>query len=63
MLGSAFVPPPEVDVGVVTLRPKIEPVIDEDFHLVEKVVRQMTSFRQKKCLRSALYVQFFFSLI
>ncbi|KAK3921702.1 Dimethyladenosine transferase 1, mitochondrial [Frankliniella fusca] len=51
--GSAFVPPPDVDVGVVTFRPKIEPIIKEDFHLVEKVVRQMTIFRQKKCIRSA----------
>lgn len=51
--GSSFVPPPDVDVGVVTLRPKIEPIIKEDFHLVEKVVRQMSTFRQKKCIRSA----------
>jgi len=51
--GSAFVPPPDVDVGVVKLRPKVEPVIKEDFYLVEKVVRQMFIFRQKKCIKSA----------
>lgn len=51
--GSAFVPPPDVDVGVVTLRPKIEPVIEEDFDLVDKVTRQMTIFRQKRCIRCA----------
>ncbi|XP_034249396.1 dimethyladenosine transferase 1, mitochondrial [Thrips palmi] len=51
--GSAFVPPPEVDVGVVTFRPKIEPTIKGDFHLIEKVVRQMTCFRQKYCITCA----------
>ena len=53
LVGSAFVPPPDVDVGVVRLRPKIKPIIDEDFSLVERVVRQMFTFRQKKCFRSA----------
>jgi len=56
ILGSAFVPPPEVDVGVVTFRPKVEPVIKGDFHLIEKVVRQMTCYRRKYCITSAGWV-------
>lgn len=61
LVGSAFVPPPDVDVGVVTFRPKVEPVIKEDFHFIEKVVRQMTTYRQKRCIRSAEYVTIYYT--
>uniref|UniRef100_A0A1B6KI00 rRNA adenine N(6)-methyltransferase n=1 Tax=Graphocephala atropunctata TaxID=36148 RepID=A0A1B6KI00_9HEMI len=49
--GSAFLPKPEVDVGVVHLVPREVPVIDLPFPLVEKVVRCVFSFRQKYCVR------------
>lgn len=49
--GSAFVPPPDVDVGVVTFEPMIKPVIDLPFKLVEKVVRSLFHSRQKYCRR------------
>jgi len=46
--GRCFLPPPKVDVGVVTIRPKIENEVPElDFKMVEKVVRNVFQFRQK----------------
>lgn len=51
--GKAFVPKPEVDVGVVHLVPLITPIIDLPFNIVEKVVRCVFHFRQKYCLRGA----------
>ncbi|KAG5676854.1 hypothetical protein PVAND_006661 [Polypedilum vanderplanki] len=45
--GSAFVPKPEVDVGVVTLNPLKLPSTDLPFDLVEKVMRYIFSMRQK----------------
>ncbi|XP_059173799.1 dimethyladenosine transferase 1, mitochondrial-like [Physella acuta] len=39
--GKAFVPPPEVDVGIVTCIPKVEPLIQQPFKLVEKVNRHL----------------------
>lgn len=51
--GSAFVPKPDVDVGVVHLTPLQVPVIDLPFKLVEKVVRCIFSFRQKYSIRGA----------
>ncbi|CAK1550653.1 unnamed protein product [Leptosia nina] len=49
--GAAFLPKPDVDVGVVTLTPLKRPVMSQNFKLVEKVVRQVFSMRQKYCLR------------
>jgi len=49
--GSAFVPKPKVDVGVVHLVPLVNPVIDLPFDMVEKVVRCLFSFRQKYCIK------------
>lgn len=52
--GTAFVPKPNVDVGVVTLLPLKQPLTDLDFDLVEKVVRHIFSMRQKYCRRGIL---------
>lgn len=49
--GTAFVPKPKVDVGVVTLIPLKQPLTDLDFELVEKVARYIFSMRQKYCRR------------
>ncbi|KAJ9590948.1 hypothetical protein L9F63_016046, partial [Diploptera punctata] len=51
--GRAFVPKPDVDVGVVHFTPLIEPKIPFPFHLVEKVVRSIFSYRQKYSIRGA----------
>ena len=55
--GTAFVPKPEVDVGVVTIHALKKPLTDLHFDLVEKVVRHIFSMRQKYCRRgvSTLY--------
>jgi dimethyladenosine transferase 1, mitochondrial len=45
--GKAFVPKPNVDVGVVTLVPLVTPLTDLPFDLVEKVMRYIFSMRQK----------------
>ncbi|KAM4723536.1 dimethyladenosine transferase 1, mitochondrial [Anableps anableps] len=47
--GRAFVPKPEVDVGVVHFTPLVEPQIQQPFKLVEKVVRNVFQFRRKHC--------------
>jgi len=47
--GSAFVPKPDVDVGVVKFIPRKTPLINQPFDLVEKVTRQLFSMRQKHC--------------
>lgn len=49
--GSAFVPKPDVDVGVVTFLPHKTPLTDLDFDLVEKMARYLFSMRQKYCRR------------
>jgi dimethyladenosine transferase 1 len=49
--GTAFVPKPEVDVGVVTIHALKEPLTNLNFDLVEKVVRHIFSMRQKYCRR------------
>jgi len=49
--GTAFVPKPDVDVGVVTILPLKTPLTDLDFDLVEKVARYLFSMRQKYCRR------------
>lgn len=51
--GAAFLPKPEVDVGVVTLTPLKQPIIKLPFKLVEKVIRQIFSMRQKYSIRGA----------
>lgn len=47
--GRAFVPKPEVDVGVVHFTPLAQPQIQQPFKLVEKVVRNVFQFRRKHC--------------
>lgn len=47
--GKVFVPPPKVDVGVVTMTPLIKPKIKLPFELVEKVLRHIFHHRNKKC--------------
>ncbi|BES93911.1 rRNA (adenine-N6,N6-)-dimethyltransferase activity [Nesidiocoris tenuis] len=49
--GKAFVPKPDVDVGVVHFVPLVTPLIELPFELVEKVARCMFSFRQKHCIK------------
>ncbi|KAI5644161.1 ribosomal RNA adenine dimethylase domain-containing protein [Phthorimaea operculella] len=51
--GAAFLPKPDVDVGVVTLTPLKYPIIKQPFKMVEKVVRQIFSMRQKYSIRGA----------
>lgn len=51
--GRAFVPKPDVDVGVANFVPRPEPLIPLEFKLVEKVVRCVFSFRRKHCKRGA----------
>lgn len=51
--GQAFVPKPDVDVGVVTFTPLKEPMIDLPFKMVEKVIRQIFHMRQKYAVRGA----------
>uniref|UniRef100_A0A3B4AB46 rRNA adenine N(6)-methyltransferase n=1 Tax=Periophthalmus magnuspinnatus TaxID=409849 RepID=A0A3B4AB46_9GOBI len=45
--GRAFVPKPEVDVGVIHFTPLVQPQIQHPFKLVEKVVRNIFQFRRK----------------
>lgn len=45
--GKAFLPKPEVDVGVVTLLPLKHPKTDVPFEVVEKTMRHLFSMRQK----------------
>ncbi|MCI4383025.1 hypothetical protein PGIGA_G00021560 [Pangasianodon gigas] len=47
--GRAFVPKPDVDVGVVHFTPLVQPHIQQPFKLVEKVVRNVFQFRRKHC--------------
>lgn len=47
--GRAFVPKPEVDVGVVHFTPLVQPQIQQPFKLLEKVVRNVFQFRRKHC--------------
>lgn len=49
--GKAFVPKPEVDVGVVHFTPLAEPQIQQPFNLVEKLVKNVFQFRRKYCFR------------
>ncbi|XP_067099172.1 dimethyladenosine transferase 1, mitochondrial [Osmerus mordax] len=47
--GRAFIPKPEVDVGVVHFTPLARPQIEQPFKVVEKVVRNVFQFRRKHC--------------
>uniref|UniRef100_A0AAY4CIY8 rRNA adenine N(6)-methyltransferase n=1 Tax=Denticeps clupeoides TaxID=299321 RepID=A0AAY4CIY8_9TELE len=49
--GRAFVPKPDVDVGVVHFTPLARPQIQQPFKLVEKLVRNVFQFRRKRCCR------------
>lgn len=49
--GRAFVPKPEVDVGVVHFTPLIQPKIDQPFKLIEKLVQSVFQLRRKYCYR------------
>ncbi|XP_006868539.1 PREDICTED: dimethyladenosine transferase 1, mitochondrial [Chrysochloris asiatica] len=49
--GKAFIPKPEVDVGVVHFTPLVQPTIQQPFELVEKVVQNVFQFRRKYCYR------------
>ncbi|XP_066948115.1 dimethyladenosine transferase 1, mitochondrial [Macrobrachium rosenbergii] len=51
--GRAFIPKPDVDVGIVTFIPRVQPQIPLDFKLVEKVVKCVFSFRQKYSKKGA----------
>merc|ERR1719391_1948530 len=48
--GGAFVPPPKVEVGVVSLEPLSKPYIDLPFPLVNKVVSAAFTGGKKKLL-------------
>lgn len=49
--GRAFLPKPDVDVGVVTLIPLKDLLIKLPFEMVEKVLRHSFNMRQKYCNR------------
>lgn len=49
--GKAFVPKPDVDVGVVTFYPLKNPLVDLPFKMVERVVGTIFNMRQKYSLR------------
>ncbi|XP_011690897.1 PREDICTED: dimethyladenosine transferase 1, mitochondrial [Wasmannia auropunctata] len=49
--GKAFVPKPDVDVGVVSFTPLVTPRTQHDFKYFEMVTRHIFSFRQKYSIR------------
>ncbi|KAF3429294.1 hypothetical protein E2986_02693 [Frieseomelitta varia] len=49
--GTAFLPKPDVDVGLVTLVPLTVPRTKHEFAIFEKVTRHIFSFRQKYSIR------------
>lgn len=49
--GKAFVPKPDVDVGVVSFTPLKVPLTSHEFKFFEKINRHLFSFRQKYCKR------------
>lgn len=49
--GTAFVPRPDVDVGVVSFTPLVKPLTQHDFKFFEKVTKHVFSFRQKFSIR------------
>ena len=51
--GKAFVPPPDVCVGVVCFRPRKVPVVDVPYVYLNKVVRHIFHYRQKLARKGA----------
>lgn len=51
--GKAFLPKPDVDVGVVTLKPFTYPLTDVPFKMVEKILRNIFNMRQKYSIKGA----------
>ncbi|KYQ54336.1 Dimethyladenosine transferase 1, mitochondrial [Trachymyrmex zeteki] len=49
--GKAFVPKPDVDVGVVSFTPLVKPRTQHDFKFFEMITRHVFSFRQKYSVR------------
>ncbi|XP_024869210.1 mitochondrial dimethyladenosine transferase 1-like [Temnothorax curvispinosus] len=49
--GEAFVPKPDVDVGVVSFTPLVKPRTQHNFEFFEMITRHMFSFRQKYSIR------------
>jgi len=49
--GKCFTPQPEIDVGVVQLIPRKDPLIKAPFEVVEKVARNLFRFRQKYIIK------------
>ncbi|XP_018406300.1 PREDICTED: mitochondrial dimethyladenosine transferase 1 [Cyphomyrmex costatus] len=49
--GEAFVPKPNVDVGVVSFTPLVKPRTQYDFKFFEMITRHVFSFRQKYSIR------------
>ena len=47
--GSAFLPKPKVDVGVVTLEPLIKPYINVKYQRLEKLTRTLFNTKRKLC--------------
>ena len=52
--GGAFVPPPLVNVGLVTITPLIKPFIDVDFHTLEKIVTAIFNTKNKHLRNASL---------
>ena len=52
--GGAFVPPPEVDVGVVRLVPLRKPYIDLPYELVDRVVHALFVGGKNRFIRTSL---------
>lgn len=48
MNGKAFLPKPNVDVGVVRLTPLIKPQIDYEFKMIEKFLQNLFNMRRKE---------------
>ncbi|XP_063931012.1 dimethyladenosine transferase 1, mitochondrial [Zophobas morio] len=49
--GKAFLPKPDVDVGVVTFTPLKYPLVKLEFKMVEKVIRTIFNMRQKYAIK------------
>lgn len=49
--GKAFLPKPDVDVGVVTFVPLKEPRTKHEFNIFEKVTRHIFNGRQKYSIK------------
>lgn len=57
--GKAFIPKPDVDVGVVTFEPLSVPRTTHKFKLFEKISRHLFAFRQKfsrACIKYVLFI-------